>query len=1062
MHILSKVLRLLASLLFVLNLNGQGLFEPNLGQWDHPFSYRLRTNNGAVFIENDGFRFHFTANDLHVHRHEADHSRPSAAFKLQFIGGQIASTKSLNESDVPTHYYLGDNPSNWKKNVHSAQSLELKELYKGVDVILSTIENGMKYDFVLAAGCEPDQIRYRFDGVDRIRLKKGKLQIETSIGDFEEYIPRAYQEFNGEQKLVKCEYTLSDDGIIGFELGDYNKQKPLVIDPILVFAGFSASSADNWGFTATYDDQGNLYGGGISFGIGYPATLGSFSQFFNGGVIDVAITKFNSDGTQALYSTYIGGSGNEQPHSLVVDGQGNLIVLGITSSNNFPVPNSAYQSVFQGGTSLSLGGYGFGSGTDIFLAKLSNDGSQMLAGTYFGGSLNDGVNEQFALNYADEFRGEVNIDDQDNIYIASVTLSADVVMPNGFQAAMGGWQDALIASFPPDLQGIRWGTYYGGNFADNANALEWSTDGSLYVVGGARSGNIQMSPNAISNNLNGVSDGYILRLDAADGSFLNASYIGSNDVDQVYLVDSDRYGFVYIVGQTFGVMPISAGVFSQAPGGQFIQKLSGDLSQRSWATVIGNGNVPNMSPTAFLVDDCLNIYLSGWGGVTNSANLGQMDNMPLSPDAFQSTSDGSEFYFIVLEENARALQFASYYGGQANEHVDAGTSRFSPDGTIYQAVCAGCGNQTFPTTPGVYGPNNNSSNCNLGVIKIDFESIINAATTIDLTFVGDTVCDTLVMRFNNNSFNANQYLWDFGNGRTSDEIEPIARFDTLGTYKITLIAIDTLCGSSDTASLIFEHDRGSKPLARFETNYVSCDPNRPAQFNNTSEDAQEFLWNFDDGSTATGTNPSHRFTSFGTYSVEMIAIDTLCGSSDTTTYDIIFDENSFSPSLSHQPPDCNRNSSLLQLDGVSDSVSVKWVMSTRDTIIGGSTLDYSFPNSGSYSIRLEIQDTICNDSYIIDTVLKVENRIDRLFIPNVFTPNKDGLNEVFKISGDECYANSRFIIFNRWGEKVFESNLPFEQFWNGIGQSSEAPQGVYQWVFIHNSLREYGTITLLR
>jgi PKD repeat protein len=169
-----------------------------------------------------------------------------------------------------------------------------------------------------------------------------------------------------------------------------------------------------------------------------------------------------------------------------------------------------------------------------------------------------------------------------------------------------------------------------------------------------------------------------------------------------------------------------------------------------------------------------------------------MDNMPLSPDAFQSTSDGSEFYFIVLEENARALQFASYYGGQANEHVDAGTSRFSPDGTIYQAVCAGCGNQTFPTTPGVYGPNNNSSNCNLGVIKIDFESIINAATTIDLTFVGDTVCDTLVMRFNNNSFNANQYLWDFGNGRTSDEIEPIARFDTLGTYKITLIAIDTL------------------------------------------------------------------------------------------------------------------------------------------------------------------------------------------------------------------------------------------------------------------------------
>lgn len=1039
----------------------QGLFEPNLGQWEGAFSHRLRMNTGTAFLERDGIRFHFRQSDLHHHHKEAPAVEERLAFQLQFVGGQSSDNITESKVTTPHHYLQGNDPSRWRTDVYPGRGVRMQQLYPGIDVEFTTEDQALKFNFHLQAGADPERIRYRYQGVESVQIKGGKLLIHTAFGTLEEWIPKVYQPHQP-QREVRCQYTLADDGTIGLKLGSYDRRFPLIIDPVLVFSSFSGSNADNWGFSATYDNQGHVYGGGIAFGMGYPTTLGVYQENYGGGVIDVAITKFNADGTQALYATYLGGSGNEQPHSLVVDQQGNLIVLGITGSNNFPMHPQAYQSAFQGGTNYSQGGYGFNGGTDLFIAKLNANGTQLLGSTFFGGSLNDGINDQFAVNYADEFRGEVVVDDQNNIYIASVTQSANVNMPNGFQPAMAGWQDALIASFPPNLQGIRWGTYYGGPVADNANALELGTDGSVYIVGGTRSNTLPMSATAIQPTLNGNSDGYILRLSSGNGSFLNATYIGSNAVDQVYLVDIDRFGFVYVFGQTFGVMPISAGVFSQSPGGQFLQKLSSDLSQLRWSTVIGNGQVPNMSPTAFLVDDCLNIYLSGWGGVTNTVNLGLMNNMPLSADALQDSTDGSEFYFMVLEEDARALQFATYYGGRANEHVDAGTSRFSPEGTIYQAVCAGCSNQTFPTTPGVYGPTNNSNNCNLGVIKIDFESSITAAASIDLSVAPDTICDTLLLHFANNSVNANRYLWDFGNGSQSNLDEPTARFDRLGTYAVTLVAFDTLCGTSDTARLSFTHSRGSKPQARFAHNAVSCNPNKPVQFSNTSQGAQAFVWNFDDGTTSTDAFPLHRFPSFGQYEVRLIAIDTICSSSDTTQATLVFDEVDFNPSLSLTQASCEEPLSRLEIGNVSDSVQVNWVLGTGDSIAGGRVLNYRFPGEGFYRLQLRIQDTVCDDAFVLDTLMRVEERIDRLFIPNVFTPNGDGRNEVFTIAGDECYADSRFLIFNRWGELIFETRKPFEEFWDANQAVSTAQDGVYQWVLIHRNGRIYGQVTVLR
>lgn len=1041
---------------------GQGLFEANEGQWTENFAFRLRLNFGAVFFDESGFLFHLQDRP-HAHGHEEMGTEaPHAAFRLHFQNA--ASIRWSGEEAVSTayNYFLGKDPKRWKSGLHPHRILQSNEFLPGIRMRLSAAGDGLKYDFLLAAGAEPTELKYHFEGVESVRIRKGRLQIETGVGQVDEYIPECYQWLEGQKAAVDCRYLLHADGSIGFELGNYRSDLPLVIDPVLVFSSFSGSSADNWGFTATYDELGHAYGGGIAFGAGYPTALGVFQSGFGGGVIDIAITKFSPNGDQALYATYIGGSGNEQPHSLVVDQQGDLVVLGITGSNDFPVDPQGYQAGFQGGSPIITGSnYTFSIGTDLVLAKLNEDGTQLLGGTYFGGSLNDGVNDQFSVNYADEFRGEVQIDQQNHIYLASVTQSADVPLTGASQSSMGGWQDALIASFSSDLQSLRWGTYYGGNMADNANALDITQDGSLYAVGGTRSTNLNVSPNALGPSLSGNSDGFVLQLNASSGAHLGASFIGSPSVDQLYFVETDRYGSVYLLGQSFGNMPVSPGVFSSGAGGQFLQKINGSMDQLLWSTVIGNGNQPNMSPSAFMVDDCLNIYLSGWGGATNTANLGDMNNMPISPDAFQDSTDGSDFYFMVLEENARALQFATYFGGTANEHVDAGTSRFSPDGTIYQAVCAGCAGQTFPTTAGVYQPNNQSQNCNLGLIKIDFESSVRSDALLDPTFLPDTVCDTIRIKFQNNSSNANRYFWDFGNGQTSTDSDPVVRLHSLGTYNIMLVAFDTLCNSSDTAYLQIDHTQGSSTRADFSFQAVSCNPDRPVRFTNSSRRAQQFEWDFGDGALSSDADPQHIFTNFGSYTVRMIASDTLCGTSDTAEYSIDFLPVSLSPSISVQPPECGTTKTRLQIAGASDSLQVDWVIPGLDSVSGSSEWNYAFPYPGSYLIRTRILDTVCGDFVIYDTLIEVDDQIERLFVPNVFTPNGDGKNERFELYGDECFDEGHLLIFNRWGGKVFETRRPLEEFWDGSEEDASVKSGVYQWLLINREEKIYGFVTVL-
>jgi len=818
----------------------------NAGQWPAPVKYRVRLNGGDIYFEQDRLTYHFyqiPATPGHAGRKDAKpfgFRQPkvfSHAFQTRFVGANPQPELIPDQRKTTYHnYFLGNDPSHWAGGVPLYGVLTYEALYPGIDLRVYGSGEALKYDFLVAPGARAQDIALRFDGADKVFLKEGHLIIRTSVREVKEMPPVAYQIVAGRKQPVACEFVLKGDLLTyGFPDG-YDPSYPLVIDP-LVFSTYTGSVSDNWGFTATYDEDGNAYAGGIqrdaTVGTGYPVTIGAFQNIFMGGTSDVTISKFSPDGSTLIYSTYLGGppgtntfvSYEDQPHSMVVSPEGELVVLGRTNSPNFPTTANAYDPTPNGDY-------------DIFVTRFSADGTALIGSTLLGGTGDDGVNGSASFgnysatkfNYGDDARGEVILDGAGNILLAACTNSNNFPTTGGvFQPLYGGGQDGVVVKLRPDLSGLLWSSFLGGSGQDAANTIKVDGSGNLFVAGGTASTNFPgPGGGAVPTYQGGSTDGFVVRLNPNGTSILSKTYAGTSAYDQIYLLDIDRNDEIYVVGQTEGPYPLvnppAGPAYSNPNARQFITRYTNDLGSIDLSTVFGSANAarPNISPTALLVDRCDNIYVTGWGGSTNQ--YGNTNGMPLTSDAFQSSTDGSDFYMIVLSRDAQTLIYGSYFGGvnssgQAGDHVDGGTSRFDKNGIVYHAVCAGCwGVSTFPTTPGVWsqtnnatGPGNADPGCNLAIFKLSFDL---AGVEADFTPLDENNqpitnvegCAPFEAHFDNQSYEgANPtnvtYFWDFDdNGATSTAFEPIHLFENPGTYEVMLIITDpTSCNISDTA-----------------------------------------------------------------------------------------------------------------------------------------------------------------------------------------------------------------------------------------------------------------------
>ncbi|MCB0753986.1 MAG: gliding motility-associated C-terminal domain-containing protein [Flavobacteriales bacterium] len=776
-------------------------FIENKGQFPKQVEYKLRLANADIFFEKDQLVFNFYNPEL-VHTHdEVDDTHSDLAghaYNVRFEGSNPNVDVDFRGEAYPERInYIRKNLN--VSGVGSSTELYYDELYEGIDLHYYGVEGRFKYDVILASHADPSVMKMTYEGQDALKLKNGNLIVTNTFNQVVERIPLAYQVINGKKTQVACEYRLHGK-TVSFDFPEgYDQTKELIIDPELIFSSYTGSESNNFGFTATYDEDGALYGGGIVFGGDYPETPGAYTDVFSG-VVDMAISKFEPNGTFLEYSTYIGGESCDAPHSMIVNSQGQLVILGSTSSTTFPTSANAYDTDFNGGTAVNYtsNGTNFQNGSDIVVVILSADGSSLIGSTYLGGSLNDGLNENTTLsyNYGDIFRGEVIVDPQDNIYIASSTVSSDFPVSTGaIDQTLGGTQDACLAKFNPDVSVLEWCTYVGGSAADAGYSMKLNVAGDVYLAGGTSSQDLTVDAGALFGAFQGGSaDGFLYRFSNDGTTLINSTYIGTSSYDQTYFVEVDDHDDVYTYGQSAGNYPVTSGTYSNNNGKQFIQKLTPDLSASIYSTVFGSGSsAVNISPTAFLVDICERVFVSGWGGGTNNSwnsATGNTAGLPVTSDGEQQTTDGSDFYFMVLEADATALLYGSYFGGNGiQEHVDGGTSRFNDNGVIHQAACAGCGgSDLFPTQPGVVSQVNGNS-CNLGVVKLDLEI---SAVQVEIAGSGtEQGCVPFAVQFESDLVNATEFLWYFGDGDTSSLPNPGHIYVQPGVYEVMLIGTDT-------------------------------------------------------------------------------------------------------------------------------------------------------------------------------------------------------------------------------------------------------------------------------
>lgn len=905
-------------------------FIQNQGQWEGPFSYKAQFDLMTVFAESNGFSFLLREPIPHhddpsgIKNQISNEKLASAhAFRLRFVGANEISFTGQNQQKGYHNYLLGNDRSKWKGHVPLYSELLATDIYPDIDMIVYSGHNSFKYDFIIHPNIDPGLIRFNYTGADIVEFAKDRIVIRTVLGDITESIPSSYQMIDGVKIEVKCFYIRHADGF-GFVLPQgYNTNYSLIIDPVLVastLSGTASAGGTNYGHGATFDQQGNIYTHAISFNSGYPTDDGSFQEAYGGGNTDAVISKLNPDGSELIFATFIGGSGDEHPHSTIVNLNGEIFVFGSTSSSNFPTTIGAVQP-------------NFGGVADIFITGLSVDGSAAVGSTYLGGSANDGRNE--ITGGYDTFRGEINVNVQGEIFITSLSSSADFPVTAGvFQEDKKDGQDAVVVKLNSNLSQLVWSGFLGSEGNDMAYGIRNLDNGNVVVCGAVSqvSGGINEFPvtaNAFQQSFGGGNtDGFVTVFSNNATEVLYSTFLGLNSNDLALFLDLDSDQNIWIYMDTQSNWPITAGVWGTATSNVLVHKLSGDLSEKLVTSYLSNDAGAFGNPVAFMVDLCDGIYISAYG--TSGGFVASSDAL------FQSGG----FYLGVYEADMTGLIYGTYYTGN---HVDGGTSRFDTQGIVYQGVCSGGG---FNTTPNAWS--NTQPGWDIGVFKIDFEiESVNAVAGASGYLIG---CAPHTVVFQNFSSGVS-YEWLYGDGNSSDDFEPQHVYEEPGDYLVMLLVNDPeSCNLVDTAYIPITVIAPAAFYPDF-TAVVDCGTGFVNITNNSAGPTDViFEWNMGDGTFYGGQDIAHTYANPGQYDI-ILSMNSVCFNDTSQTVEVFYLPELIAD-FSHQVVDFCVDNTVTFYDLTLLGTEYLWSMGDGNTVTSNGTFDYQYALPGLYEVQL--------------------------------------------------------------------------------------------------------------
>jgi hypothetical protein len=679
-------------------------FEANRGQAEADVKFVGRGNGFGVLLKTGE-----AALALHSRKQEragesrarskgtADESLPAhrVTMKLE-AANPTPFVSGVQEQVTRANYFLGNDPSKWIRGVECYSGVMYSSIYRGVDLMFHSNQRQLEYDFTVAPGGNPDAIRLRFEGVDELEIaREGALLLHTPAGEVRHERPIAYQEKDGSRLPVTALFKQLADGAIGFQVGDYDRTQPLIIDPVLVYSTYAGGVASDFGRAIAADAAGNAYLIGDSFSSDFLFRASTTNS-------DVFVGKLSANGLLLTYS-FFGGNKNDTATGLVVDGSGNVYLCGSTESADFPEVSSV--------------GVGLAGPSDAYVIKISANFQ-----TFFYSSLIGGSGTETGVSVA--------LDAAGSAYISGRTTSQDLPRVGAIQNSYGGGDsDAFVSKLSLDGKTLAYSTYLGGSGAEDVqirSGISVDALGNAYVTGDTQSANFPLK-SALQPAKSGAastSDAFVSVINPSGSDFVYSTYLGGINDDFGLAIAVDPSRNAYVAGRTRSTsFPGSTSTrTSTTTSDAFVAKLNTAGSAISYLTFVGGASGDDAA-NAIAVDAMGNAAIAGSAG----------DGLTAVKGIQSFFKGGPEDALVAKLATTGAVTFSTYLGGSGDE-VALGVA-FGADGAIY--VTGFTDSQDFLTVEALRSANAGAKD--IFIAKIDPNATPNYPVLVQALISGKNI-----------------------------------------------------------------------------------------------------------------------------------------------------------------------------------------------------------------------------------------------------------------------------------------------------------------------------------
>ncbi len=617
--------------------------------------------------------------------------RATASFSMRFEGCNAVEPSGCRPLDHATNFFLGNDVDRWVRGARSYAEVVYEDIYDGVDLRFY-FRNGMfKYDLMLDAGVDPGRIVLRYEGVEGLEVdgSTGDLRISTPLGDVTDARPVVFQEGLPGGTGVTGSFVLVEGTSVAFGIPEEcSRDLPLVIDPGLLFSTLLGASGSDYGIGLNLDDEGNLYIVGDTDSPDF-ATPGAYCVTYNN-FTDAFVAKLRPSNPNPVFVTYIGGEGGDYSRAVEIGSDGSIYLSGHTFAEDFPIKGPAISTELDGGQ-------------DCYLAKLSNDGSDLLYSSYFGGNESDGT-RNIHLNSAGE------------VYLTGITYSGTLpTTQDAYARRLARKPDAFAVKLDSSLSRIVYCTYIGGTSYESMVCSCIDSAGNAYIAGRTRSDDFPVSPGAFSVVKKGneyAYDGFIFILNPTGTDRVYATYLGGKEAEEIHDLEVGKNGSVFITGGTHSEdFPLTSNAFrsnlTESEDG-FLTVLDSTLSTLEYSTYWGGMGSDLGCSLEFGPQGDI-IYLLG---VTTSTDFNTTHG------AFDRKLRGSQdLYVSGFDVKTWDVTYSTLIGGNYVDGYDGTNNAMTCDGQGVLHIVNPIQSTNFPITPGGNDTRNGSRDA--AIIKLD-------------------------------------------------------------------------------------------------------------------------------------------------------------------------------------------------------------------------------------------------------------------------------------------------------------------------------------------------------